>query len=43
DVDAFVDRTICRAGLGMAVAERSPGDGALPLPGLVRALDGLRP
>jgi AcrR family transcriptional regulator len=43
DVDAFVDRTICMAGLGMALAERMPPDAEVPLPELVRALDALRP
>ncbi|MBW3647829.1 MAG: TetR/AcrR family transcriptional regulator [Actinobacteria bacterium] len=41
DVDGFVDRTICMAGLGLAAAERVPRDGSLPLPELVAALDSL--
>ena len=43
DVDAFVDRTICMAGLGLAVNERLPADTGLPLAELVRRLDLLRP
>ena len=42
DLDAFIDRTICMAGLGLAVGERLSCDGALPLPELVRALNSLR-
>ncbi len=41
DVDGFIDRTICMAGLGLAAAERVPRDGSLPLPDLVAALDSL--
>lgn len=43
DVEAFVDRTICMAGLGLAVNERLPADTGLPLTELVRRLDLLRP
>ncbi len=42
DLDAFIDRTICMAGLGLAVVERVPIDGSIPLPDLVAALDTLR-
>ena len=41
DRDAFIDRTICMAGLGLAVGERLTCDGSLPLPDLVRALNSL--
>lgn len=43
EVDAFVDRTICMAGMGLAVNERLPADTGLPLAELVRRLDLLRP
>lgn len=43
DVDGFVDRTICMAGLGLAVAERLPLDGSLPLADLVATLQALDP
>lgn len=43
DVDAFVDRTICMAGMGLAVNDRLPCDNDLPLAELVRRLDLLRP
>ena len=43
DVDAFVDRTICMAGMGLAVNDRLPCDSGLPLGELVRRLDLLRP
>lgn len=39
EVDAFVDRTICMAGLGLAVADRLPD---LPMRELVERLDQLR-
>lgn len=42
DVDAFIDTTICMAGLGLAVTERLGCDGSVPLPMLVAALDCLR-
>ena len=42
DVTAFVDRTICMAGMGLAVNARIPVDSAMPLPELVTLLDGLR-
>lgn len=42
DLDAFVDRTICMAGLGMAVGERVSLDGERPLAELVGRLDALR-
>lgn len=42
DVDAFVDRTICMAGMGLAVADRLPPDSDLALPDLVALLDTLR-
>jgi len=43
DVDGFVDRTICMAGLGLAAAERVPrDDGSLPVSDLVAALNRLR-
>ena len=41
DADAFIDRTICMAGLGLAVAERLPLEYDLPLPELVAQLDRL--
>ena len=41
DVEAFVDRTICMAGLGLAVTERVGTGSAVPLPDLVAALDAL--
>lgn len=41
DVTAFVDRTICMAGMGLAVQERLPPDADLPLPQLVALLDTL--
>ena len=40
DVDAFVDRTICMAGLGLAVSTRL--DGELPLAELLARLEALR-
>lgn len=40
DVEGFVDRTICMAGIGLAASTRL--DTSLPLPELVRRLDGLR-
>ena len=40
DVDAFVDRTICMAGMGLAVGSRL--DASLSLPELVERLDRLR-
>ena len=43
DVEAFVDRIICMAGLGLAVNERLPADTRLPLAELVRRLELLRP
>lgn len=42
DVDTFIDRTICMAGLGLAVAERVPLDGSVPLADLVATLDSLK-
>jgi len=41
DIDAFVDRTICMAGLGLAIAERIPPDTEMPLAELIARLDGL--
>lgn len=43
EVDAFVDRTICMAGMGLAVNDRLSCDSDLPLAELVRRLDLLRP
>lgn len=43
DVAAFVDRTVCMAGMGLAVNERIPVDLPLPLPELVARLDTLGP
>ncbi len=40
DIDGFVDRTVCMAGLGLAVSTRL--DPELPLAELVPKLDGLR-
>ncbi|MCW2613563.1 MAG: transcriptional regulator [Frankiales bacterium] len=42
DVDAFVDRTICMAGMGLAVLDRVLPDDDLPLPDLVALLETLR-
>ncbi|MBW3656986.1 MAG: TetR/AcrR family transcriptional regulator [Gemmatimonadetes bacterium] len=41
DRDAFIDRTICMAGLGLAVGERLSCEGSVPLPDLVAVLDSL--
>lgn len=43
DVDGFIDRTICMAGLGLAVTERVGIDSNAPLSDLVAALDALCP
>jgi AcrR family transcriptional regulator len=43
DRDAFVDRTVCMAGIGLAAASRLDPDDDLPLPDVVAALDRLRP
>lgn len=40
--EAFIDRTICMAGIGLAVGERLSCDGSVPLTDLVRALDSLQ-
>ena len=40
DLDAFVDRTICMAGLGLAASARL--DTSLPLPELIERVDRLR-
>jgi AcrR family transcriptional regulator len=42
DLDAFIDRTICMAGLGLAVAARFDADNDLPLEQVVATLDRLR-
>jgi AcrR family transcriptional regulator len=43
DVDAFVDRTVCMAGIGLAAMERFSPDTQLPVDGVVEVLDRLRP
>ena len=42
DRDAFIDRTICMAGLGLAAAARFDADNDLPLAEVVAQLDRLR-
>ncbi len=42
DLDAFIDNTICMAGLGLATAQRVDRTGTLPLPELVARLETLR-
>lgn len=43
DIDAFVDRTVCMAGVGLAAVSRLDPDDDLPLDGVVDRLDRLRP
>jgi AcrR family transcriptional regulator len=42
DVEAFVDRTVCMAGIGLAAMSRLDQGGDLPLEDVVAALDRLR-
>jgi hypothetical protein len=42
DLDAFIDRTVCMAGIGLAAAARFDADNEMPLDEVVAALDRLR-
>jgi AcrR family transcriptional regulator len=42
DRDAFIDRTVCMAGIGLAAAARFDADNDLPLDDVVAVLDRLR-
>ena len=42
DVDAFVDRTVCMAGIGLAAVSRFDPDNDLPVEGVVEVFDRLR-
>ncbi len=43
DIESFVDRTICMAGIGLAVGSRFDPDNDLPLEDVVAFLDRMRP